>query len=101
MTIHLEDEFDRVFHEILAIHQKNRGRTSFELLKVTDADRFTAGATPGERQFLGLLPAHEIRVVYFRGWFGDDKPEEGVLWVRLGAGRARVIGFGRGQPNGI
>jgi len=97
LTLQTQEEFDQLFKEVLEGHRKNRGNVSYQILRVTGRDQFTRSATQRERQFLDSIPGEEIRVVYFRGRFGDDTLEEGAALVRIRACRARVIGFGHAQ----
>jgi hypothetical protein len=90
------DELDPFLKEITEHVQ--RQKLKLTLGKLVSLEEYMK-TTPGERDFLGKLPKAEVRVLY-AVIVADGRPEDVAFFLRLGGGRARIIGLGNGKPPG-
>lgn len=70
-------------------------KMEFQPPRVIDLKQYLAAAPNDKsKEFLNKLPASEVRIVYLTAKEkGKDKMETGVLFVRIRAGQARIIGL--------
>jgi hypothetical protein len=69
---------------------------------VIDLKQYLSSAKSAKtKEFLTKFPASEVRIVYVTGKEkGTDRMETGVLFVRVRAGQARIVGIDEPEAKG-
>ncbi|MBV9121974.1 MAG: HEAT repeat domain-containing protein, partial [Planctomycetes bacterium] len=92
------EQFER-FIQPLAAEMKQQ-KVHFTIQKVVSVEEYSRVAPLKEKRYLTTLTRLRLKVVYVEVQREGDRPESGVLFVRLTGGRARVVGIGDGEPRG-
>jgi len=94
VTLRTEEEFDQLFRQVVA-EKAALPRTEYTILYVAGYNDFVRTAAGAGQSWHCAYPPHEMRAVFVRGRFGQEREEQAVLFVRLQGGAGRVVGIGQ------